>query len=98
MRIEVNSQSTINFAPSEYEEIIQNVRTIMTTFKKSIPMFREFGADKILDQPINIVETRITSQIANTIKRYEKRAKLVSIEYKSDIIDGEMNAILTIEV
>jgi len=98
MIIEVNSKSTINFAPSEREEIMQNVRTIITTMKKSIPMFREFGMDKILDQPINIVQARITSQVADAIKRYEPRAKLISIDYNGIIIDGEFNPIVTIEV
>ena len=98
MIIEVNSKSTINFAPSEREEIMQNVRTIITTMKKSIPMFREFGMDKILDQPINIVQARITAQVADVIKRYEPRAKLISIDYNGIIIDGELNPIITIEV
>ena len=98
MIIEVNSKSTINFAPSEREEIMQNVRTIITTMKKSIPMFREFGIGNILDQPINIVQARITSQVADAIKRYEPRAKLISIDYNGIIIDGELNPIVTIEV
>ena len=94
----MNSKAEINFAPSEREEIIQNVRTIITTMKKSIPMFREFGMDKILDQPVNIVQARITSQVADAIKRYEPRAKLISIDYNGIIIDGELNPIITIEV
>lgn len=98
MIIEVNSKSTINFAPSEREEIMQNVRTIITTMKKSIPMFRKFGIGNILDQPINIVQARITAQVADAIKRYEPRAKLISIDYNGIIIDGELNPIITIEV
>ena len=98
MIIEVNSKAEIKFAPSEREEIMQNVRTIIMTMKKSIPMFREFGIGNILDQPINIVQARITSQVADAIKRYEPRAKLISIDYNSNIIDGELNPIITIEV
>ena len=36
----------IDFAPKNVvEEVVQNVRTIITTIKYSIPMDREFGID-----------------------------------------------------
>ena len=99
MEVVVELSRIIDFSPAtKRAEIIQNVRMIVSSLKKSIPMFREFGMSKILDQPINIVQARITSQVADAIKRYEPRAKLISIEYKSDIKDGELNPIVTIEV
>ena len=99
MEVVVELSRIIDFSPAtKRAEIIQNVRIIVSSLKKSIPMFREFGMSKILDQPINIVQARITSQVADAIKRYEPRAKLISIEYKGNIKDGELNPIVTIEV
>lgn len=99
MEVVVELSRIIDFSPAtKRAEIIQNVRMIVSSLKKSIPMFREFGMSKILDQPINIVQARITSQVADAIKRYEPRAKLISIDYNGIIIDGELNPIVTIEV
>ncbi|MBQ3694240.1 MAG: hypothetical protein II884_05660, partial [Synergistaceae bacterium] len=43
----------INFAPANViEEVVQNVRTICTTSKYSVPMDRLFGVDAVmLDRP-----------------------------------------------
>ena len=52
--------NAINFAPSnEVEEILQNVRTICTTAKFSVPMDRALGIDgSLIDEPVNTVRGR----------------------------------------
>ena len=51
----------IDFAPvSEVAEILQNLRTIITTTKYSVPLDRNFGIDAdMLDLPINKYEPRV---------------------------------------
>ena len=76
----------VDFAPaSRTAEILQNVRTILTTLKKSVPMDREFGIDgAVIDRPINIAKARITNEIFRAVRRYEPRAVIESIDFEGD--------------
>ena len=99
MEITMELSRIIDFAPSTTRaEIIQNVRMISTTIKKTIPMAREFGISDVLDERIQIARAKLTSEVADAIKRYETRAKLVSIDFSGNATDGEMNPLVTIEI
>ncbi len=76
----------INFAPKTVvEEVLQNVRTIITTTKYSIPMDREFGIDgSVVDLPINVAQAKLTNEIFRAIRRYEPRAVIESITFKGE--------------
>lgn len=76
----------INFAPAIIaEEVIQNVRMIISTVKYSVPMDREFGIDgAVIDRPINIAKARITNEIFRAVRRYEPRAVIESIDFEDD--------------
>lgn len=73
----------IDFAPATVaEEVLQNVRTIISTIKYSVPMDREFGIDgAIIDRPINVAKAHITNEIFRAVRRYEPRAVIASIEF-----------------
>ena len=72
----------INFAPSNiYEEVAQNVKTICTTPKYSVPLDRKFGVDaNFLDQ----------AEIIQSIRKYEPRCKVKRISFEGNI-DGKLN-------
>lgn len=76
----------IDFAPkSVVEEVLQNVRTIITTIKYSIPLDREFGIDgSVVDLPINVAKARLTNEIFRAIRRYEPQAVIESITFKGE--------------
>lgn len=76
----------IDFAPkSVVEEVLQNVRTIITTTKYSIPLDREFGIDgSVVDLPINVAMARLTNEIFRAIRRYETRAVIESITFRGE--------------
>ncbi|MBQ8697921.1 MAG: hypothetical protein IJ521_02835 [Schwartzia sp.] len=75
-----------DFAPaSVVEEVIQNVRTIITTIKYSIPLDRDFGIDgDVVDLPINVAQAKLTNEIFRAIRRYEPRAVIESIAFKGE--------------
>jgi len=80
----------VNFAPSSVlEEIIQNVKTILTTVKYSVPLDRNFGimADA-LDAPLPVAKAKITADIVSAIKQYEPRAEITQIIFSGDGADG----------
>ena len=80
----------ITFAPrSTEEEVIQNVRTILTTRRGSVPLDRDFGMDtSIIDQPVNRIRALITTNIIETVERYEPRAEVMAVDFSGDGEDG----------
>lgn len=76
---------TVNFAPtSEAEEILQNVRTIISTPKFSVPLDREFGIDcSVLDRPMPVAQAQLASDIITAIREYEPRASVTGITYEA---------------
>lgn len=103
MIVTVNDQlDSIDFAPSTVlKEIIQNVRTIISTVKTSVPLDRGFGIDgAIVDLPIPVARARITTEILQAVGKYEPRAKVVSVDFESteltDYMDGSLIPNVTI--
>lgn len=106
MIITINDQlDNIDFAPSTVlKEIIQNVRTIITTVKTSVPLDRGFGIDgTIVDLPIPVARARITTEILQAINQYEPRAKVVSVDFSDtlfvDYVEGSLrpNVVIAID-
>lgn len=71
----------VNFAPkNEVEEILQNVRTILSTPKGTRPMDRDFGINPFVpDKPFIKEQARIHQEVVDAIKKYEPRAKIIEI-------------------
>ena len=74
----------IDFFPkTELHEIIQNIITICTTMKYSVPLDREFGVNaRFLDDPVNSSRAKITSEIIQAVRQFENRAKVTRIDYE----------------
>ena len=86
-----NERPAIDFAPATVaEEIVQNVRTILTTIKYEIPLDREFGIDgSHVDKPMPQAQALITSEIIRQIRRYEPRAAIKKITFTGEL-DGRL--------
>ena len=74
---------TISFMPAtELEEIIQNLKMIITTPKGSVPLDRNFGIDAAgLDDPIPALRASITRDIAEAVAEYEPRVEDIDIDF-----------------
>jgi phage baseplate assembly protein W len=94
---------TINFAPTGVEEeVLQNVRTLITTLKYSVPLDRDLGIDAVfLDRPAPDAMARLRVQIAEEIRKYEPRANVKVIEFRNHETDapaGEFYPVLQVEI
>ena len=59
MEIQI-TKNNIDFAPDS-EEIHQNLRTILTTARGSVPLDRNFGIDmSVIDLPIPLYKAKLT--------------------------------------
>lgn len=85
------SLNNIDFAPeNEILEILQNVKTILSTVKFSVPLDRDFGIDaSLLDKPILEAKAKISSEIIMALKKYEPRVKVEEITFSGDM-DGKL--------
>lgn len=101
MIVTVTSEpAEINFAPAtELEEVVQNVRTILSTIKNSVPLYREFGVEsKYLDYPLNIAQNMLASELARVISKYEPRARLKSCSMSGSAENGTLILIAVVEI
>ncbi|MBQ3646183.1 MAG: GPW/gp25 family protein [Synergistaceae bacterium] len=82
----------VNFAPAtEVEEIIQNVKTICTTTKYSVPLDRQFGINtEFLDRPTPKAMAAIQAELIQAVRKYEPRCKVTKIFFDGDS-DGKLN-------
>lgn len=80
------SLEDVDFSPeTEMAEILQNVKTIITTVKSTVPLDREFGIDgSILDMPINYVKAKLTAEIIEKVQKYEPRVKVLKVSYEEN--------------
>ena len=84
-------QQEINFAPGNViEEVVQNVRTICSTPKYSVPMDRLFGVDAVVvDRPTPKAMAEIQAEIIQAIRKYEPRCKVKKVSFDGDL-DGRL--------
>lgn len=89
------TDNNINFAPKNLiEEVMQNVRTICSTTKYSVPMDRLFGVDTaMLDRPTPKAMAALQAELIQAIRKYEPRCKVRKISF-----DGDINGKLTVKV
>lgn len=80
----------VSFTPgNELEEILQNVRTILTTMKGSVPLDRDFGLDgSVLDRPVNALRAVLTTNIIEAVEQYEPRVKVTQVSFSGNADEG----------
>ena len=103
MELEVGSMSSatpINFSPAtELEEILQNVRLILSTSKYSVPLDRGFGLNAtMLDAPMPMAEAKLSAEIVQAVQEFEPRVQIVSVKFAGDGMDGVLKPIVRLRL
>lgn len=90
----------VDFYPSNiHVEVLQNIRTILTTIKGTVPLDRDFGIDAaLIDRPINIIKPLLVKEVKEAIEKYEPRAKFHSIVWKGDGSQGKIVPIVKVVI
>ena len=98
--VEISSISPhVKYGAKEVDEIIQNVRTILTTRKGTCPLDREFGlTSEFLDTPLPGIRALAEQEIFLQVRKYEPRAEIRKIEWIADIQKGEVFPKLTVGI
>lgn len=89
----------VNFAPAtELEEVVQNLRTILSTAVGTVPLDRDFGVPvDLIDQPMPVAQAKLTAQIVKAVHKYEPRATVKRVTYTGDA-DGRLVPKLEVEI
>ena len=86
---EINAASPypISLIPdTELAEILQNVQTIISTMKGTIPLDREFGIDsRVIDLPMHVAQAKLLNEIFQAIKHYEPRVTIEDISFTATL-------------
>lgn len=90
----------INFSPTKQEEIVQNVRTLLTTFSGTVPYSRQLGIDftQFIDAPVPVAQAQMSTLIVDLIEKHEPRVQVVDVRFESDAFDGLLKPIVRFEV
>lgn len=98
-RYTIQGTGPIQFSPgNELEEIVQNVRTILSTPKGSVPLDREFGIDlSYLDSPTPVAEAKLTTEIIVAVKRYEPRVSVTAVSFTGDL-NGKLKPVVEVRI
>jgi len=87
------------FGAKDVFDVIQNVRTILTTPKGTQPLDRDFGISlEFLDSPVLTVRARAEQECFMAIRKYEPRAVLKEIKWDIDVLSGKFWPDILIQV
>jgi phage baseplate assembly protein W len=83
-------------------EILQNVRTIVSTIKGSVPLDRDFGVSaSFLDSPTPEAMAAFTGEAIDEIEKQEPRCSVVSVDFKplaEAAMDGRLFPVIRIAI
>lgn len=81
----------INFGAIGRDEVFQNVKFILLTEYRSVPLDREFGMDfTMVDKPIPVAEIVLSQEVATKLALYERRVQFEEVSYDGDAINGKL--------
>jgi len=89
----------ITFGLSGVPRVMQNVRTLLTTRRGTVPLDRDFGiSQEFLDSPVNKTQAKAEQEIFLQMKKYVPMAILKQIKWDADVISGLIRPTVIVEV
>lgn len=98
MQYEVSSLETIDFGAKGVNAILQNVAFILSTFKYSCPLDREFGWIPDIDSPINLAKATNAARILEAIQDNEPSVIVDEIITEGNALDGNLKLIVRVRI
>lgn len=84
------------FETDEKAEIKRNVAFLLSTYKYSCPMARNFGLEaKFIDKPNIMAESIARDEIIEAVRKYEPRAEVDEVTFTYD--NGKMYPVVKLK-
>lgn len=95
---EVSTVTTLNLHPATViEEVIQNVRMILSTLIYTVPYDRSLAlSGDYLDSPIQLNKALASADVVQAIKAREPRAEVKEIRFEGSGLEGKLKPIVRI--
>jgi phage baseplate assembly protein W len=91
--------ATVTYGLTGIAEVMQNVRTLLTTRRGTVPLDRNFGISfDFLDSPVNRTRAQAEQELFLQIKKYEPRAVLKQIIWNTNGVTGEIFPSVKVEI
>ena len=82
----------INWSPTEAEEVVQNVTTLLKTAPGSVPLSRALGTPQdVIDLPQSAAGARLQADVIRAVRTYEPRVAVKSVKLTAND-DGKLSA------
>lgn len=81
------------FPETIVDEIMQNIKVILTTIAGTVPLDRSFGiSSNVIDQPTQRAIMGLTVEIIESIRLHEPRVEVTNVEFNNteEVIDGKL--------
>jgi len=80
--------------------ILQNVKTIISTWRGNVFFDRLFGINtRMIDAPLNILYANLSVDITEQLAKYEPRVEVVSVSFEdSDIPNGVVIPLVRVRI
>lgn len=99
---DADNGSSIKIGARGRDEIVQNIRMILTTMRGTLYLDRNFGLNPdLIDTPQLSAMIKYREEIVNQIEKYEPRVNVVEINFttnKTDAINGALTPVVKIEI
>lgn len=98
--VEGNPLTKIKVMPeNEVEEVLQNINMILATVAGTCPLYRQFGIDNsFIDKPETVAQTMLIAEIYDKIEKYEPRAEVLSVEFKTGERPGKLQPVVEVMI
>ena len=89
----------IVFGATGVQEVMQNVKLIITTRKGTQPLDRDFGISfDFLDGPMPSVQAKAEQEVFMALRKYEPRAVLKQVAWSIDPLSGSARPNISVQV
>ncbi|MCG8632247.1 MAG: hypothetical protein MI863_00385 [Desulfobacterales bacterium] len=83
-------------------EIIQNVKTILSTIKGTVPLDREFGVTgEYVDKPQPVAQALYAADVVTEVEKQEPRVKVTHVFWRPSPVaamDGKLEPVVRIKI
>jgi hypothetical protein len=92
-------QTALNLGATGLNEVLQNVRIIVTTRIGTVMLDRKFGLEyNFLDAPQNKAQLMLVQQLCQGLTNFEPRVTFSRIQFSIDPVSYAMNVTLAVNI
>lgn len=98
--VDMTKKAAVRFGATGLDQLVQEVRTVLSTRKGSVPLDRDFGLSwDIVDMPVSAAGPRCIAEIGRQLEKHVPRIKVETVAFKpSDFGDGILKPVVTVSV